>query len=140
MEHAEGNTGLWGLESKFWKAMMDKDGPGAKAMTDEECILVGAQGVSTINRETMGKLLDEARWDIEHFTFDPEKTAVRMLGDDVAIVAYTVNEGLVVDGKPVNLEANDASVWVRRDGNWVCALHTESLAGDPFGRDKQAQS
>jgi hypothetical protein len=29
------------------------------------------------------------------------------------------------------------STWVRRNGGWVCALHTESILGDPFGRDKR---
>ena len=41
---------------------------------------------------------------------------------------------MVVDGKPLTLEAYDSSVWVRRDGNWRCAAHTETLAGDPYGR------
>jgi hypothetical protein len=45
-----------------------------------------------------------------------------------------VREDLVVDGKPESLTAYDASVWVRRGDNWLCALHTESLEGDPFGR------
>jgi hypothetical protein len=44
---------------------------------------------------------------------------------------------LTVDGRPVTLDASDASVWVRREEQWVCALHTEAIAGDPFGRDKQ---
>jgi hypothetical protein len=48
-----------------------------------------------------------------------------------------VREQLTVDGNPLTLEAADASTWVRRDGRWVCALHTESIAGDPFGRDRQ---
>jgi hypothetical protein len=26
---------------------------------------------------------------------------------------------------------------VKRNGDWVCALHTESLAGDPYGRDRK---
>ena len=43
---------------------------------------------------------------------------------------------MLVEGKPVKLEAFDTSVWMKQDGKWVCALHTESLAGDPFGRDK----
>jgi len=47
-----------------------------------------------------------------------------------------VHEELTVEGKPVTLDAADASTWVRRDGRWVCALHTESLRGDPFGRDR----
>jgi hypothetical protein len=41
-----------------------------------------------------------------------------------------------VDGKAVTLDAADASTWVRRDGRWRCALHTESIQGDPFGRDR----
>ena len=24
-----------------------------------------------------------------------------------------------------------------KDGRWVCALHTESLKGDPYGRDRR---
>jgi len=43
---------------------------------------------------------------------------------------------VIVDGETLPVVANDSSVWVRRDGQWRCALHTESLAGDPFGRDK----
>ena len=56
-----------------------------------------------------------------------------MLDDDTAILAYQVHEDLTVDGEPVSLDASDASVWVRRDGSWVCALHTESLKGDLSG-------
>jgi hypothetical protein len=65
---------------------------------------------------------------------------VRQLGDDVAVVAYTVHEKLTVDGQPVTLDAADASTWVRRNGRCVCALHTESVKGDPFGRDRRAAS
>ena len=52
-------------------------------------------------------------------------------------VTVTVTNVVTVDGEPVSLEAADVSTWVRRDGRWLCALHTESLAGDPFGRDRQ---
>ena len=52
-------------------------------------------------------------------------------------MAYQVHEELTVEGKPLTLDAADASTWVRRDGTWRCALHTESIAGDPFGRDRR---
>ena len=61
----------------------------------------------------------------------------RMLNDDVAIVPYKVHEELTVDGEPVSIDAADACTWVRRNGRWLCALHTESIAGDPFGRDRK---
>jgi len=129
---------LLALEKRFWEAMRSKDGAQAARMTDETCVIVGAQGVSAIDPKSMEKMTAEGTWELKEFTFDEGKVQVKLIGDSVAIVAYPVNENLIVDGKPLTLEAHDASVWVRRNGDWVCALHTESPAGDPFGRDKVA--
>jgi hypothetical protein len=125
------------IERRFWNAMKEKDGNAAAQMTDDGCIVVGAQGVSAIDRATMGKLTVEGKWELEQYAFDEKNAQVKFIGDDVAIVAYKVNEKVVVDGRRLPVDANDSSVWVRRNGEWLCALHTESLAGDPFGRDKQ---
>jgi hypothetical protein len=127
---------LLDLERRFWDAMKAKDASVAERMTDDGCIVVGAQGVSMIDRKTMGKLTTEGTWELEHYDIEERKAQIRLVGDDVAIVAYPVTERVFVDGQRVPLAANDASVWVRRDGEWVCALHTESLAGDPYGRDR----
>jgi hypothetical protein len=128
---------LLDLERRFWDAMKDKDAQSAQRMTDDQCIVVGAQGVSSINPATMAKMTTEGEWELERYTFDDQNAQVRFLNDDVALVAYKVNEKVVVDGEELDVEANDSSVWVRRDGKWVCAMHTESLAGDPFGRDRR---
>jgi len=40
--------------------------------------------------------------------------------------------------EPVSIDAADPSAWVRRYGRRLCALHTESITGDPFGRDRAA--
>ena len=129
---------LLDLERQFWDAMRDKDASAASKMTDDGCIVVGAQGVAAIDKASMGKMVKEAEWELRHYSFDEQNAQVRMIGDDVAIVAYTVTEKVVVDGKSITMKANDASVWVRRNGHWVNAMHTESLAGDPFGRDRTA--
>jgi hypothetical protein len=84
----------------------------------------------------MSAMMDTAAWTLDDFRFS-DGAEVRRLTDDVAIVAYKVHEDLTVEGKPVMLDAADTSVWVRRDGRWLCALHTESLSGDPYGRDRQ---
>jgi len=81
-----------------------------------------------------GTLIRPLAVDLPRDTETIEDMHVRPLGDDAAIIAYKVKESMVVDGENVELEAFDSSVWTRRDGKWVCALHTESLAGDPFGR------
>jgi len=129
---------LLDVEKRFWDAMKTKNADVAGQMTDDKCIVVGAQGVSAIDPETMSKLTTEGKWELQQYSFDPKNSQVRFVGDDVAIVAYKVNERVVVDGKTLPIEANDSSVWVRRDGEWLCALHTESLTGDPYGRDRRA--
>jgi hypothetical protein len=127
---------LLDLEKRFWDAMKEKDGRSAARMTDDGCIVVGAQGVSAIDSTTMEKLTVEGDWELKQYAFDEKNAQVKFIGDDVAIVAYKVNERVVVDGKTLPIDANDSSVWVRRNGEWLCALHTESLAGDPYGRDR----
>ena len=126
------------LETRFWNAMKAKDPDVASRLTDDDCVVVGAQGVSTIDPHIMGKLTVEGKWQLQQFNFDEKSTRVRFIGDDVAIVAYTVDERVTVDGETLPVKANDATVWVRRDGEWRCAMHTESLAGDPYGRDRRS--
>ena len=124
------------VERRFWNAMQDKDAVTASNLTDDQCVIVGAQGVSAIDAKTMAKLTSEGTWELKHYAFDERARQIRFLTEDIAIVAYPVQERVIVDGETLPIEANDSSVWVRRDGHWRCALHTESLAGDPFGRDK----
>ena len=128
---------LLGLERKYWQAIKDKDIDTAMALTDDPCIVAGAQGVAKIDRATMGKMMQSGSYTLEDFDFEKD-AQVRLLSDDIAIVAYKVHEKLTVGGKSVDLDAADSSTWIRRKGKWLCAMHTESLAGDPFGRDRRA--
>ena len=127
---------LLDLEKQYWDAIKEKDAEKAIRLTDEECILTGAQGVGRVNRQALTSMMQEATYTLHRYELkDPE---VRRLSDDVAILAYKVREEMTVEGKPLTLEAADASTWVRRDGEWRCALHTESIVGDPFGRDRHS--
>ena len=132
------NTELLQVEARFWEALKNRDSREAGKLTEDECILVGAQGVMQIGPERLGQMLEgELPYEIDGYEMDEEKTLVRWIGDDIAIVAYPVHEDLHVEGKKVALDAFDATVWVRQDGKWMAVLHTESIAGDPFGRDKR---
>jgi uncharacterized protein (TIGR02246 family) len=124
------------LEKQYWQALKDRNIDAALRLTDDPCIVTGAQGIASIDRKTFREMMTDAPWSIEDY--DVSDVQVRMLSDDVAIVAYKVKEELTVEGKPVTLEAADASTWVRRNGRWLCALHTEAITGDPFGRDRQS--
>ena len=122
------------LEKRYWGAMQEKDAVVAMQLTHDPCIVTGAQGVSALDRESLARMLENSRWSLEDFELDDVQ--VQMVRDDVAIVAYKVRESLIVDGRPVDLEAADSSTWVRNEGRWLCALHTEAITGDPFGRDR----
>ena len=126
---------LLALENQFWQALVERDAEAAMRLTDETCIVTGAQGVGAMPRSALAGMIERANYTIRSFRID-EDVQVRRLGHDVAILAYKVHEELTVDGEPVTLDAADASTWVRRDGTWLCALHTESILGDPFGRDR----
>jgi uncharacterized protein (TIGR02246 family) len=125
---------LLGLEKQYWQALKDNDLDTALRLTDEPCLLTGAQGVGQVDRKTLAAMMKSASYTLNRFEL--KNVQVRPLRDDVAVIAYQVHEELTVEGKPVVLDATDSSVWVRRDGRWLCAHHTESIAGDPFGRDR----
>src|SRR6266480_5422368 len=123
------------LEKQYWSAIRNRDVQAAMRLTDDPCIVTGAQGVARISQKAVAEMLQAGGWTLHQV--DLSDLLVRVLSEDVAIVAYKVKESLTVEGKPLTIEASDSSTWVRRDGNWVCALHTEALAGDPFGRDRR---
>jgi hypothetical protein len=123
---------LMNLEKRYWNAIRDKDTNTAVKLSDDPCIVVGAQGVGEVSKRQMAKMLDGAGFELRNYAI--EDVHLRRLSEDVVALAYKVKEDLVVDGEDVALQAFDSSVWQRRDGEWVCVVHTESLAGDPFGR------
>lgn len=123
------------LERQYWLAMKDRDVEAAMRLTDSPCIVAGAQGVAAIDRKAFMSTMNGASYTLNDFSLSDD-IKVQLLRDDVAVLAYNVHEELTVDGKPVVLDASGTSTWVRRDGRWLCALHTEAIAGDPFGRDR----
>jgi limonene-1,2-epoxide hydrolase len=127
---------LLDLEKRFWQALKDRNVDAAVRLTDYPCIVTGPQGVGSIDQKTFAAMMNAAPYTLNRFEIK-DGAEVRLVRDDVAIVAYQVHEELTVEGKPVTLDAADSSTWVRRDGRWLCASHTESILGDPFGRDRR---
>jgi len=110
----------------------------ALKLTNDPCIVTGAQGVARVDKPTFKKMMETGTWELHDFEF--QNVHVQQISDDVAVIGYKVREKLTVDGKPLTVDAADASTWVRKDGHWLCALHTESVSGDPYGRDRQRAS
>jgi hypothetical protein len=122
------------LENKFWQSIVDDDVDASVAMLDKRSVVTGAQGVATMSHDDYRRMAEQGagKWVLKSFKLDDVQ--VSFPTGDVAVIAYKVTEDMDVEGKPLTLRAADATTWVRKDGEWLAALHTESLLGDPFGR------
>ena len=122
------------VEREYWDSMISKDPSVATRLTADESLIVGAHGVSTVSSKTIGAMVQSDGWKLKKYEFSDIK--VTLPSKDLALIGYHVREELEVEGKPVTFEANDSTVWERKNGKWASILHTESVAGDPFGRDR----
>lgn len=127
------------LERQYWQALKERDAKACAELCDDPSILAGGQGIRIITREQMVNMIQKEReFNLEAFELRDMQT--RMLSPEIGCVAYTVHEELTVEGKPVSFTAVDTSVWVKREDQWRCTMHTEAIQGDPFGRDRTGSS
>ena len=126
------------LEQKFWRTMVERNTEASVAMLPEKSIVAGAQGAALLTRDDYRGMAKEGDrlWRLKSFRLEDVK--VIFPTEDVAVIAYIVTEEMEVEGQPLTLKAADATTWVRQNGEWLAALHTESVLGDPFGRDRKA--
>lgn len=137
MAHADEQE-IIDLEQEFWRTILEKDTEASVAMLPERSIVVGAQGAAILTRDDYRRMADQAEgsWKLNAFRLDD--VSVIFPREDVAVIAYTVTEEMEVEGEPLTVKAADATTWIRKDGGWLASLHTESVLGDPFGRDRKA--
>jgi hypothetical protein len=113
------------LEKSYWDAMKKKDGNRTAELSAKSSLVTGARGVSRIAKENMGKLTEEGNWTLESYDF--EDVEVSTPAPDVALIAYTVRQSVIMDGKPSDLRAADSSVWIRGANGWECHAHSETF-------------
>lgn len=124
------------LENGFWGTMKTRDVAKALSMMAETCIVTGAQGVAALQKDSFAKMMSEGKWELVDYSFSD--IHVLFPNPATAVIGYKVTEDIIIEGKQLKFTAADASVWVQEKDIWLCVLHTESIAGDPFGRDKIA--
>lgn len=120
------------LEQAFFQTMVDKDVKSATEMVGDPAIVTGAQGASSIARTEFSKMMSESTWELLDFALEEPK--VNFPSDRVAVIGYKVRQTVRMDGKTHEMQAADASTWVRDGKRWLCVQHSEALLGDPFGR------
>jgi hypothetical protein len=129
------NDEILELENKFWQSVVDKDARGGARLCADPFLITGAQGVACIERKSFMKMMEGGSWTLHAFELSDVK--VKRITNDVAAIAYKVHEDLTVDGQKLTIDAADASTWARDGDMWFCVLHTESVLGDPYGRDRK---
>ena len=127
---------LLALERSYWDALKQRDFRTIGRLTAEDSTVAGASGVAGVDPRSIQKQIESAPYTLKDYRIDPQTIRVNRLCDDTVAIAYAVQEDLEVDSKPVKLDAFDLSVWKQSGTGWTCVLHTESIKGDPFGRDR----
>jgi hypothetical protein len=116
------------LERSYWDALKTKDGGKTAELSADTSIVTGMNGVMSIPKSKMGKMTEEGKWTLESYAFDDIQ--VSSPTPDIAIIAYTVNQKVTMDGKPQTLRAADSSTWIRGPGGWQCHAHSETILQD----------
>lgn len=127
---------LLALERSYWDALKARDSRTVGRLTAPDSTTAGASGVSGFDPQTIAKSVESSNYTIKDYRIDPQTVRINRISDDAIAISYGVHEDLEVDGKPVKLDAFDTSVWKQTGNGWTCVLHTESIKGDAFGRDR----
>jgi ketosteroid isomerase-like protein len=113
------------LETRFWKALVEKDTAKASALIADECLITGPSGALRIDPAKYSQMMSDGEWTLDTFEFSDVK--VIFPGEDTAVVAYRVHQKGELKGEPMDLECADSTAWVRDGRAWKCALHTETI-------------
>lgn len=108
---------ILGLEQKYWDAMKNNDVDAAVKLTKFPCVLTSPKGAQRIDekeyRKMMGSMKGEAYKGVKI-----ENPQVDLLTDDAALISYSIKH----EGE----DMLDVSTWVRENGKWTCAFHSEN--------------
>jgi ketosteroid isomerase-like protein len=113
------------LETRFWKALVEKDTAKATAMIADECLVIGPSGAARIDPRKYGEMMRDGQWTLDTFEFSGLK--VIFPAEDTAVVAYKVHQKGEFKGAPMDLQCADSTAWVKDGRAWKCALHTETI-------------
>jgi hypothetical protein len=116
------------LETSYWDAMKRKDGARTAELSGKTSLVTGTRGVMSIPKDKMGEMTEEGEWTLESYAFD--EVEVSSPAPDVAIIAYTVRQKVVMNGKTQEMRAADSSTWIRGEAGWECHAHSETMLGD----------
>ncbi|NML38178.1 nuclear transport factor 2 family protein [Chitinophaga sp. G-6-1-13] len=111
---------IFDLEKKYWNAMSKKDYETMRSLTKFPCIVAGRRGVASIDESSFKKMFEQG----SNKTMKVKSTSDEQVqtGEDHAMIGYLIE--LDYDGQVMKCACT--STWIKENGGWVCAMHTES--------------
>jgi uncharacterized protein (TIGR02246 family) len=109
-------------EYDYLDAVQRKDGEAAAEMTATESLVVSAKGAMRVGADMIRQMVGRHDASREYDIIEESVEALEV-ADDVAIISYKLQTKMPGG---TTTEAYDTDVWVRRDGQWACALHVET--------------
>ncbi len=116
-------TAVADLEKSAWEAYKNKQGDAFRKLLAKDYYGAYAEGIKNLDAE----VADMEKGELRQYSF--ADTKVVFPNPDVAVMTYKVTmQGTSSPGQDISGTYNASSVWVKRDGKWLGALHTEVKA------------
>lgn len=113
------------LEKKYWKAMETRDFNTVKTLTHFPCIVAGKDGIRSVDEPSFKKMFDSGEGrQLKVLNISDAESEI--IGEDNAIIGYLIELEYGVDGQKSSGKCACTSTWVKKNNNWICAMHTES--------------
>ena len=112
------------LERAFWQSLVDRDADAARNMLAPQALMVSSHGTLRFDPAQYEKMLLDPQHGLLEYTLSDMD--VLFPNDDVAIATYRAHQKMRMDGREMDQDVVDSSTWVKVDGAWKCAAHTES--------------
>lgn len=112
------------LERAFWDSMIAGKPEVATGMLTEPAVMVSGHGANKFDHAAYTRMAKDDRYKLVDYSISD--LDVIFPRDDVAVVTYRVDQRMEMQGKPVQMNVYDTSTWVKVEGDWRCAMHTES--------------
>lgn len=114
------------LENRFWQSLVDEDADAALSMLDEPSMMVSSHGAMEFDHAKYREMAEKGSMVVKSFELSDMQVAFPT--DTTAVVTYRVKQSMGERGKSAEIqqEMADSSVWTKKNGHWLCAMHTET--------------
>jgi ketosteroid isomerase-like protein len=116
------------LENRFWQSLVDNDVDAATDLLTEPALMVSAHGAMKFDHAGYRRMAEQGPMVVTGFELSDVQTIFP--NETTAIATYRVKQKIARRGSQEAdvQEMNDTSIWIKRDGSWKCAMHTETAA------------